>query len=58
MATCFGGVRVVAILSPKTIQNLHYQIKRKLGVSSDIEMTKLALSWGLGDEVNAAASAV
>lgn len=45
-------------LSPKTIQNLHYQIKRKLGVSSDIEMTKLALSWGLGDEVNAGASAV
>ena len=35
-------------LSPKTVQNLHYQIKRKLGVGSDIELTKLALSWGLG----------
>lgn len=34
-------------LSPKTVQNLHYQIKRKLGVGSDIELTKLALSWGL-----------
>lgn len=35
-------------VSPKTVQNLHYQIKRKLGVGSDIELTKLALSWGLG----------
>lgn len=35
-------------LSAKTVQNLHYQIKHKLGVGSDIELTKLALSWGLG----------
>ncbi|MDB5976727.1 MAG: DNA-binding response regulator [Nevskia sp.] len=34
-------------LSPKTVQNLHYQIKDKLGVESDIELTRLALSWGL-----------
>jgi two-component system invasion response regulator UvrY len=34
-------------LSPKTVQNLHYQIKHKLGVDSDIELTRLALSWGL-----------
>jgi DNA-binding NarL/FixJ family response regulator len=34
-------------LSPKTVQNLHYQIKYKLGVDSDIELTRLALSWGL-----------
>ena len=34
-------------LSPKTVQNLHYQIKSKLGVDSDIELTRLALSWGL-----------
>jgi two-component system invasion response regulator UvrY len=34
-------------LSPKTVQNLHYQIKSKLGVESDIELTRLALSWGL-----------
>lgn len=34
-------------LSPKTIQNLHYQIKRKLGVTSDIELTRLAIRWGL-----------
>jgi two-component system invasion response regulator UvrY len=34
-------------LSVKTIHNLHYQIKSKLGVHSDIELTRLALSWGL-----------
>lgn len=34
-------------LSVKTVQNLHYQIKAKLGVESDIELTRLALSWGL-----------
>jgi len=33
-------------LSPKTIQNLHYQIKRKFGVGSDIEMTRLACPGG------------
>jgi two-component system, NarL family, invasion response regulator UvrY len=34
-------------LSIKTIHNLHYQIKTKLGVDSDIELTRLAMSWGL-----------
>jgi len=34
-------------LSLKTVNNLHYQIKRKLGVASDIELTRLALSWDL-----------
>jgi two-component system, NarL family, invasion response regulator UvrY len=34
-------------LSIKTIHNLHYQIKSKLGVDSDIELTRLAMSWGL-----------
>jgi two-component system, NarL family, invasion response regulator UvrY len=34
-------------LSPKRVQNLHYQIKSKLGVENDIELTRLALSWGL-----------
>jgi two-component system invasion response regulator UvrY len=34
-------------LSIKTIHNLHYQIKTKLGVNSDIELTRLAMSWGL-----------
>jgi DNA-binding NarL/FixJ family response regulator len=34
-------------ISVKTVQNFHYQIKNKLGVSSDIELTRLAISWGL-----------
>jgi DNA-binding NarL/FixJ family response regulator len=34
-------------LSVKTVHNLHYRIKAKLGVESDIELTRLALSWGL-----------
>ena len=34
-------------LSVKTVHNLHYQIKTKLGVESDIELTRLAISWGL-----------
>ncbi|HEX4918986.1 MAG TPA: response regulator transcription factor [Limnobacter sp.] len=34
-------------LSAKTIHNIHYQIKKKLQVNSDIELTKLAIGWGL-----------
>lgn len=34
-------------LSAKTIHNIHYQIKKKLQVSNDIELTKLAIGWGL-----------
>jgi len=34
-------------LSVKTVNNLHYQIKAKLGVDNDIELTRLAISWGL-----------
>lgn len=34
-------------ISPKTVQNTHYQIKSKLGVRSDIELTRLALRLGL-----------
>lgn len=32
-------------LSEKTVNNLHYQIKRKLGVGSDIELARRALPW-------------
>lgn len=34
-------------ISPKTVQNGHYQIKAKLGVRTDIELTRLALKLGL-----------
>lgn len=37
-------------LSPKTVQNLHYQIKTRLAVRNDIELTRLAWRWGLLDE--------
>lgn len=30
-------------ISPKTVLNCHYLIKRKLGVASDIELTRLAI---------------
>ncbi|MBS3953688.1 MAG: DNA-binding response regulator [Methylobacter sp.] len=30
-------------ISPKTVANCHYLIKRKLGVASDIELTRLAI---------------
>lgn len=30
-------------ISPKTAQNIHYQVKTKLGVRSDIELMRLAL---------------
>ena len=30
-------------ISPKTVCNCHYLIKRKLGVTSDIELTRLAI---------------
>lgn len=30
-------------ISPKTAQNIHYQVKAKLGVKSDIELLRLAL---------------
>jgi DNA-binding NarL/FixJ family response regulator len=34
-------------ISPKTVANLHYLIKSKLGVSSDIELVRLALRQGI-----------
>jgi two-component system invasion response regulator UvrY len=37
-------------LSPKTVNNLHYQIKSKVGARSDFELTRMALAWGLIQE--------
>jgi DNA-binding NarL/FixJ family response regulator len=36
-------------ISPKTVSNTHYQIKRKLGVSTDIELVRLAARMNLVD---------
>lgn len=37
-------------LSPKTVNTYRYRIFDKLGISSDVEMTLLAMRWGLVDE--------
>ena len=34
-------------ISPKTVQNVHYQIKAKLGVRTDIELARLAMKLKL-----------
>jgi two-component system, NarL family, invasion response regulator UvrY len=36
-------------ISPKTVQNSHYQIKAKLGVRTDIELARLAMKLKLID---------
>lgn len=36
-------------ISPKTVLNCHYLIKRKLGVASDIELTRLAIKMNVID---------
>ena len=36
-------------ISPKTVGNSHYLIKRKLGAASDIELTRLAIKLDVLD---------
>jgi len=36
-------------ISPKTVANCHYQVKRKLGVATDIELVRLAVKMNLVD---------
>jgi DNA-binding NarL/FixJ family response regulator len=40
-------------ISPKTVANIYYQLKARLGVSSDIELVHLALRAGLVKPLNA-----
>lgn len=40
-----GTIARTLHLSEKTVNNLHYQIKRKLDAANDIELTKVALPW-------------
>lgn len=37
-------------LSPKTVNTYRYRIFDKLGISSDVEMTLLAMRWGMIDD--------
>lgn len=54
MRLLLGGQAVEEIadilnISPKTVQNTHYQIKAKLGVRSDFELARLAMKLKLID---------
>lgn len=40
-------IATILNISPKTVQNTHYQIKAKLGVRSDIELARLAMKLKL-----------
>lgn len=44
-------------ISPKTVGNCHYLIKRKLGVASDIELTRLAIKLNVLDLIALSAPA-
>lgn len=44
-------------ISPKTVCNCHYLIKRKLGVASDIELTRLAIRLNVISLLELSASA-
>ncbi len=44
-------------ISPKTVGNCHYLIKRKLGVASDIELTRLAIKLNVISLLDLSASA-
>ena len=37
-------------LSPKTVSTYRYRLFEKLGVSNDVELTRLAMRYGLLDE--------
>lgn len=41
-------------ISPKTVSNCHYQIKRKLGAATDIELVRLALRMNVLDPLEIA----
>jgi DNA-binding NarL/FixJ family response regulator len=40
-------ISTILHISPKTVQNCHYQIKAKLGVKTDIELARLAMKYNL-----------
>jgi len=39
-------------LSPKTVHSYRYRIFEKLGIHSDVELTVLAVKYGLSDDLN------
>ncbi len=49
IATEVADIATALHLSPKTVHNLHYQIKAKLGTRSDFELARLAWQNGWMD---------
>ena len=43
------AIAAILHISPKTVCNCHYLVKRKLGVGSDIELIRLAIQWQVLD---------
>lgn len=48
-ATSTQDIADILNISPKTVANTHYIIKKKLGVNSDIELTHLAIKMNILD---------
>jgi DNA-binding CsgD family transcriptional regulator len=46
-ATPTQAIAEILNISPKTVANAHYIIKRKLNVNSDIELTHLAIKMNI-----------
>ncbi|WP_139559666.1 response regulator [Methylotetracoccus oryzae] len=51
-----GTIASTLNISPKTVCNCHYLIKRKLGVGSDIELVRLAIKLNVMDLLQLAAA--
>ena len=51
-----GTIASALNISPKTVCNCHYLIKRKLGVGSDIELVRLAIKLNVMDLLQLAAA--
>lgn len=48
-ATSTDDIARALRISPKTVSNCHYQIKKKLGVATDIELVRLAVRMNVLD---------
>ena len=44
-------------LSPKTVSTYRYRLFEKLGVNNDVELIRVAMRYGILDDVNTAVAA-
>lgn len=49
LGRCHADIAAVLAISPKTVSNCHSVIKQKLGISNDVELARLAISWRVVD---------